>query len=116
MEKVRKKEIVTPTIPDINMNAFKKDFAKITPSFEEALKKISEEREEVLQELSVTFKDNEKPDVHEISKDTIKECLDLCQASITMIYYLAAKRGDFTEILSSWITKQRTRIKQYGLK
>lgn len=116
MERVRKKEIVTPVIPDVNMSLFKKDFAKITPSFEEALNKISEEREEVLQELCITFKDNEKADVHEISKNTIKECLDLCQASITMVYYLAAKRGDFDEILSSWAAKQRTRIKQYGLK
>lgn len=52
-------------------------------------------------------------DVHDISKEAIKEMLDVFQAFGTLITYVSSERGDFNEILSEWKRKQRQRIREY---
>ena len=56
---------------------------------------------------------NHYGDVHDISKNAIKEILDTFQAFGTLIAFIAAERGDFNEILFDWKRKQRQRIRQY---
>lgn len=111
--KDRKSEIVRENIPLIYWNnIITSHFAKITPDLNTALKKCEEEIDEMLAELD-TKMPNHYGDVHDISKNAIKEILDTFQAFGTLISFIAAERGDFNEILFEWKRKQRQRIRQY---
>ena len=110
--KDRKSEIVRENVPLIYWNNIvTSHFAKITPDLDTALNKCEEEFEEMLEELNINGGHFE--DVHNISKEAIKEMLDTFQAYGTLIAYIASERGDFNEILSAWKRKQKQRIRQY---
>ena len=111
--KDRKSEIVRENVPLIYWNNIvTSHFAKITPDLTTALNKCEEEIDEMLEELDMKTCSN-YGDVHDISKEAIKEMLDTFQAYGTLIAYIASERGDFNEILSIWKRKQKQRIRQY---
>lgn len=110
--KDRKSEIVRENVPLIYWNNIvTSHFAKVVPDLDYALNKCEEEFEEMLAELNLNGGHFE--DVHDISKEAIKEMLDTLQAYGTLIAYIASERGDFNEILSVWKRKQKQRIRQY---
>lgn len=111
MTKGKKKEIITPAIPDINVSLFKKNFAKYYTEFMEVLKEVEESTKNVHKELEKTFVKDEFIDVHSLSKDTLKACMSLCQSAMSLNYYLSGNRGDYEELLSLWAIEQRKKIK-----
>lgn len=111
--KNRKSEIVRENVPLIYWNNIvTSHFAKIIPDLTTALNKCEEEIDEMLEELGMKTCSN-YGDVHDISKEAIKEILDTFQAFGTLIAFIAAERGDFNEILSVWKRKQKQRLRQY---
>ena len=111
--KDRKSEIVRENIPLIYWNNIvTSHFARVVPDLEYALDKCEEEFDEMLVELAKS-NNGLYVDVHDISKEAIKEMLDTFQAYGTLIAYIASERGDFNEILSVWKRKQKQRIRQY---
>lgn len=111
--KDRKHEIVRENIPLIYWNNIvTSHFARVVPDLDYALNKCEEEIDEMLEELDMKTCSN-YGDVHDISKEAIKEILDTFQAFGTLIAYIASERGDFNEILSVWKRKQKQRIRQY---